>query len=77
LAEIAQNLGHESLEKVVRFSTYTTKHEIIRFAKEQEIDLIVVATTHGRHGITSLLGSTSNGVTHSASCDVLAVRAKP
>lgn len=34
-----------------------------------------VRASHGRHGISTLLSSTADGVVHSASCDVLAVRA--
>lgn len=47
--------------------------EIHRMAKEQSVDLIVVGS-HGRHGLSLLLGSTSTGVLHGAKCDVLAVR---
>lgn len=49
------------------------KQEIIRIAKENAVDLIVVGS-HGRHGLALLLGSTANGVLHHALCDVLAVR---
>ncbi len=49
------------------------KLEIIRVAEENNIDLIVVGS-HGRHGLSLLLGSTANGVLHYAQCDVLAVR---
>ena len=74
LAELGKHLGYDKLAQEVRFSTNSAKHEIVRFAKEQDSDLIVVAS-HGRHGITSILGSTAYGVTHSAPCDVLTVRA--
>ncbi len=47
--------------------------EIHATAKELESDLIVVGS-HGRHGLSLLMGSTANGVLHGASCDVLAVR---
>ena len=47
--------------------------EIITFAKEQQVDLIVLGS-HGRHGLALLLGSTVNSVLHYALCDVLAVR---
>jgi len=47
--------------------------EIHRLAKDQGLDLIVVGS-HGRHGLSLLLGSTSTGVLHGAKCDVLAVR---
>lgn len=49
------------------------KNEIIRVAKENKVDLIVVGS-HGRHGFALILGSTANGVLHHATCDVLAVR---
>ena len=49
------------------------KSEILRIAKENEIDLVVIGS-HGRHGIGLLLGSTANAVLHGASCDVLSVR---
>lgn len=50
-----------------------TKHEILRIAKEQAFDLLIVGS-HGRHGVALLLGSTANAVLHGAPCDVLAVR---
>lgn len=48
---------------------------IVRRAKEENVDLIVVGS-HGRHGVQLVLGSTANGVLHHAPCDVLAVRIK-
>ncbi len=47
--------------------------EIHRLSEENNFDL-VVAGSHGRHGIQLLLGSTANGILHGAKCDVLAVR---
>ncbi len=75
LAALARRLGEEEVVQEVRFTTRSARHEIVRFAEQQEIDLIVVAT-HGRHGITHILGATANGVMHDAPCDVLAVRAR-
>jgi universal stress protein A len=49
------------------------QNEIHRLAKELQTDLIVVGS-HGRHGLSLLLGSTSTGVLHGAECDILAVR---
>jgi universal stress protein A len=49
------------------------KTEIVRIASENQVDLIV-AGSHGRHGLALLLGSTANGILHHATCDVLAVR---
>ena len=75
LEEFAQRLGYDKLTQEVRFSTYSAKHEIVRFAEEQNANLIVVAS-HGRYGIIPILGSTAYGVTHGAPCDVLTVRAR-
>ena len=50
-----------------------TEKEIIRIAEAQGADLIVLGS-HGRHGLSLLLGSTANAVLHHAKCDVLAVR---
>jgi nucleotide-binding universal stress UspA family protein len=48
--------------------------EIIRTAKEKEVDLIVVGT-HGRTGLDYVLfGSTAEKVVRKASCPVLSVR---
>lgn len=51
----------------------SAKHEIINLAEEIDANLIV-AGSHGRHGLQLLLGSTANGILHLAKCDVLAVR---
>lgn len=74
LSDQVKRTGYENVKTAVRFSTHSARQEIINFAKEQNIDLIIVAS-HGRHGITTLLGSTANGVVNSAPCDVLLVRA--
>jgi nucleotide-binding universal stress UspA family protein len=48
--------------------------EIIRYAKEQDIDLIVMGT-HGRSGISHLLvGSVAENVVRKSLCPVLTVR---
>jgi universal stress protein A len=47
--------------------------EIVRVAKEQNVDLIIVGS-HGRHGLALLLGSTANNVLHHAGCDIMAIR---
>lgn len=49
------------------------KLEIVRLAEALNCDLIIVGS-HGRHGLSALLGSTASGVLHHAQCDVLAVR---
>lgn len=47
--------------------------EVLRIAKERDIDLIIVGS-HSRRGLAVLLGSTANAVLHHAHCDVLSVR---
>lgn len=75
LTEFAQQLGYDKLAQEVRFSTHSAKTEIVRFAEEQNADLIIIAS-HGQHEIMPTLGSTAYGVTHSAPCDVLIARAR-
>jgi universal stress protein A len=55
------------------FLSGTPAREIHRFAKEKEMELIVLGT-HGQKGVQLLLGATANSVLHGAECDVLAVR---
>ncbi len=50
-----------------------TKTKILKCADEINIDLIVTGS-HGRHGLSLLLGSTANAIIHGAKCDVLTVR---
>ncbi|MGD8429338.1 MAG: universal stress protein [Ectothiorhodospiraceae bacterium] len=71
LRELADRLGVPRAQHTVAVGH--TKYEILDFAREQEVDLIVVGS-HGRHGLALLLGSTANAVLHGAPCDVLAVR---
>ncbi|MBL1276484.1 MAG: universal stress protein [Ectothiorhodospiraceae bacterium] len=51
----------------------STKSEILGYAEENQIDLIVLGR-HGRHGLSRLLGSVANAVLHHATCDVMAVK---
>lgn len=75
LEELVNDLGIAEAEHAVRFTTGSAGHVIVRFAKEHAFDLIVMAT-HGRHGITHILGATAYIVVHGAPCDILAVRSK-
>lgn len=50
-----------------------TKTKILKIAEEIGADLIICGS-HGRHGLSLLLGSTANAVLHGANCDVLTVR---
>lgn len=52
----------------------TPYEEIIRFAEENEVDLVVLGT-HGRKGIDRVLfGSTAEQILRNAPCPVLSVR---
>lgn len=86
LTAIQEQLDEHARQKLVNFAKpfnipaqqqHTVvglpQNEIHRVAAEEEVDLIVVGS-HGRHGLSLLLGSTANGVLHGAKCDVLAVR---
>ena len=50
----------------------TPQEEITELAKREKIDLIIVGS-HGRHGLTALMGSTAKNVIFHAECDVLTV----
>lgn len=49
------------------------KLKILKLAEEKGIDLIICGS-HGRSGLSLLLGSTANAILHGAKCDVLTVR---
>ncbi|HEY8157985.1 MAG TPA: universal stress protein [Methylobacter sp.] len=51
----------------------TPKQEIVRLAEQESVDLIVVGS-HGRYGLSLLLGSTANSILHHAGCDVMTIR---
>lgn len=74
LGEIGEDLGIDAVHQHILIGQPT--NEIRRFAKDQDVDLIVLGS-HGRSGLSLLLGSTANGVLHGARCDVLAVRIQP
>lgn len=50
-----------------------TKTKILKAAEDVQADLIICGS-HGRHGLSLLLGSTANAILHGAKCDVLTVR---
>lgn len=71
LKELAESQGLAANPRRVEIGS--VKNEILRAAEEIKADLLVIGT-HGRHGISMLLGSTANAVLHGTQCDVLAVR---
>jgi len=72
LDEIVTRLAYPETSAVVILSAHGAKHEISAYAKAQNTDLIVIGS-HGRHGLSSMLGSTTDGVLHRVGCDVLTV----
>ena len=65
------SVGRKIVHAVVEGSP---KVEIVRYARTQEIDLIVLAT-HGRSGLAHILiGSVAESVVRTAPCPVLTVR---
>lgn len=72
VAELGEELKIDSENLYVRVGS--PKQEVLKLAKEINADLIVVGS-HGRHGLSALLGSTAIGVLHGSECDVLIVKA--
>jgi len=71
LDKLAAEMQLPEAQKLVRIGS--AKREILHFARDNGIDLIVIGA-HGRHGIATLLGSTANAVLHGTQCDVMCVR---
>jgi nucleotide-binding universal stress UspA family protein len=67
--------GAEQVRQVVReVQSGPPFVEIVRYAKEHDVDLIVMGT-HGRTGIAhALIGSVAEKVVRKAPCPVLTVR---
>lgn len=72
LGELKHALRYKEIKTEFRVTSKSARHEILRFAKEHDVDLIVVAP-HGQ-GVIGTLGSTATGILNNAVCDVLAVR---
>ena len=72
LHKLKHTVDYQNAQTEFRITSKSARHEILRFAKVHEVDLIVVAP-HGQ-GVIGTLGSTATGVLNNADCDVLAVR---
>jgi universal stress protein A len=70
---LGQELGLPSGSGTVE--TGSAKSEILRHAREQGCDLIVLGCRE-RHGLSILIHRTEDSVLHGAPCDVLAVRTR-
>jgi universal stress protein A len=71
LAKLGTQLVVEKKDQWVEVGP--TKSKIQGIAEENGVDLIICGS-HGRHGLSLLLGSTANAILHGARCDVLVVR---
>jgi universal stress protein A len=58
-----------------RVEAGNVKSEIVRVARESQVDLIVLGSRE-RHGLSILVNLTEDTVLHAAPCDVLAVRVR-
>lgn len=72
LNDLAEELSVDKKHRHIEVGS--TKHEVLRVAKELGVDLII-AGSHGKQGLALLLGSTANAILHGAECDVLIIRA--
>jgi len=71
LSELSARLGLSSA--TLRVEAGNKKNEILRVAKEEAVDLIVLGS-RVRHGLGILVNFTEDTVLHAAHCDVLAIR---
>ncbi len=71
LKNLAEQLEVDAKHCILAFGSI--KHEVLRVAEENKIDLIV-SGSHGKHGLAILLGSTADAILHGAHCDMLIVR---
>lgn len=71
LGKLGQELSVDSKDQWVEVGP--TKLKILDVAQDIGADLIICGS-HGRHGLSLLLGSTANAILHGAKCDVLTVR---
>lgn len=71
LTALATELGFSPAN--CRVEAGNVKSEIVRVARERNVDLIVLGSRE-RHGLSILVNLTEDTVLHCAPCDVLAVR---
>jgi nucleotide-binding universal stress UspA family protein len=76
LEEVAAGLRKEAIEVDTLLPMGVPFVEIVKAARNLDVDLIIIAT-HGRGGLThALLGSTAERVVRKAPCPVLSIRPK-
>jgi len=70
LSTLAAEIGQPDMPQEVIVSTGSTKQIVADYAREHEIDLIIIGARK-QYGADLLLGSTADGIVGSAPCDVL------
>lgn len=73
LEVMAKKLNVKTVDQRVEFGS--VKHQVLRVAEELNVDLILVGS-HGRHGLSTLLGSNASAIVQGADCDVIVIRFK-
>ncbi len=74
LDALCESLGASKAAREVKLSGQSAKNEIVNFAKERDIGLIIIGA-RGRHNLIDILsGSTATGVVRAAQCDVFVMR---
>lgn len=71
LSELSTRSGLQ--RATLRVEAGNKKTEILRVAKEEAVDLIVLGSRE-RHGLGILVNFTEDTILHAAHCDVLAIR---
>lgn len=70
LDALCDRLGISTATREVRLTTHSAKSEIVSYAAEHGVGLIVIGA-RGRHSLIDILsGSTATGVVRAAPCDV-------
>ncbi len=64
---------HDLKNVALEVESGTPKLLISHFIKQHKCDLVVLGS-HGRHGLSLLLGSTANALLHAMPCDVLTIK---
>lgn len=71
LLKLGEKLSISPENQIVKRGS--AKSVILETAKAIRVDLIICGS-HGKHGLSLLLGSTANSILNGAKCDVLTVR---
>lgn len=72
LRDLSIEIRAPDAKRVVLPSTTAAYHDIVRFAKDSQVDLIVIG--YAGRWVTDALGSTAMAVARHVVCDVLLVR---